>query len=411
MAQDKIQSSRPAALNWLTVLRYPAALWVVLIHCEWKFSDIGYLEDSWLKLFFERGYLGVSFFFMLSGFILVWNYPSIDSKRNYLAARAARILPVYYLSLLFTVPLLLLSIFKEGFYPSLLIKPLMFLALLQSWYPKISDWWNGPAWTLSCEAFFYVSLIATLPFLTRLLNSSRKRALLFLSLVFALGLIAPALFVFHFRADVYFSHFMSAVDPSTNNAKIFIERFPLLRVLEFIGGAALCIGFRKIIPLPPSRSLPLIFIGLMWIVGTMFLPFILSMGTWTLPGFAMIILGASSLPFPSRESTPVAIALGSYAVLLGNASYAVYLFHEPIRDYLLIVDRRWLHLLPTESWAFVGWLSFFVATLSTVAGVILFVTYEEPARRTIKKILSGQLSISFEKIRIPLFPGVKSDPS
>lgn len=60
-----------------------------------------------LILFLEHGYLAVSFFFILSGFILTYNYadrwPSV-SLREYLLARFARIYPIYLLALLLELP-------------------------------------------------------------------------------------------------------------------------------------------------------------------------------------------------------------------------------------------------------------------------------------------------------------------
>ena len=58
------------------------------------------------------------------------------------------------------------------------------------------------------------------------------------------------------------------------------------------------------------------------------------METLTMPGFALIILGAASLQFPSLvPSSTWLVELGKFGILLGNASYAVYLFHQPIIGY------------------------------------------------------------------------------
>src|SRR4051812_30572917 len=77
-----------ADLPVLTSLRFPAALWVVLFH-------FGYLPIGWLA---------VTFFFILSGFILTYVYLEGDglakSDEAFWKARLARIAPAFYLALL-----------------------------------------------------------------------------------------------------------------------------------------------------------------------------------------------------------------------------------------------------------------------------------------------------------------------
>lgn len=244
---------RPAPLPWLTALRYPAAVWVVALHCWLKvgsMADISRIVHTPVGMFVDRGYLGVSFFFMLSGFILVWNYPVISSIKGYLTARAARILPVYYLALLFSLPVLIVTIRGEGFHLFQVIKGLMVLTLTQSWYPKIAGFWNGPGWTLSCEAFFYCSLPWLLPLVTRHFSGkSLKRVAAWLVLLWLAGLVAPSLFFVKYGGAVNYSTWWAATqgDPALGTGmqmKHIVENFPLLRVVEFIAGTILCAGLK-----------------------------------------------------------------------------------------------------------------------------------------------------------------------
>ena len=107
--------------------------------------------------------MGVSFFFVLSGFILVYTYAGREiDKRDFYQARFARIYPAYLFS-----PAALVAVFLlrriENARPVLRIRgaPLrpgdrsLVLLLLQAWLPAAALSWNAVAWSLSVEAFFY----------------------------------------------------------------------------------------------------------------------------------------------------------------------------------------------------------------------------------------------------------------
>lgn len=86
-------AARPR-LGALTTLRFFAALHVVLFHMK----VIGILTDGpwWYQNFAGIGYVGVNFFFVLSGFILVYTYagPSLSVWRFWQARFARVCLPV-----------------------------------------------------------------------------------------------------------------------------------------------------------------------------------------------------------------------------------------------------------------------------------------------------------------------------
>jgi peptidoglycan/LPS O-acetylase OafA/YrhL len=115
------------------------------------------------------GYLGVSFFFVLSGFILVYVYSGRQiQKRRFWQARFARIYPVYLFSLIVSIPALIM------FSPMTRQAHLTFLALtanpllLEAWFPRLLFTWNPAAWSLSAEAFFYLVFPFVLPRLAAL---------------------------------------------------------------------------------------------------------------------------------------------------------------------------------------------------------------------------------------------------
>lgn len=90
-------------INTLTSLRFIFALMVFGAHC--------YTIDKFFDThFFKEGFVGVSFFFVLSGFIIAYNYQKRFSenkitKRAFWVARIARIYPLHRLTLFIAVAL------------------------------------------------------------------------------------------------------------------------------------------------------------------------------------------------------------------------------------------------------------------------------------------------------------------
>ena len=106
------------------------------------------------------GYVSVSFFLLLSGFILTYNYAEKAQRgaltaRSFWSARFSRLYPVYAFSLLLSAGMLMQEVqahTKLDFGLGVILTPL----LLQGWHPALSTFWNTPAWTMSTEAFFYL---------------------------------------------------------------------------------------------------------------------------------------------------------------------------------------------------------------------------------------------------------------
>ncbi len=137
-------------LEQLTGLRCFAALLVFLSHLNWDGSSI------YLKKIFESGFVGVSFFFLLSGFILSYSYKekilnhSLSFKK-YALLRLARLSPLHLLT---TLPFVLYALYKINLNYLKLVLNIFFL---QSWVPSDSYYFsfNAPSWSLSNEIFFY----------------------------------------------------------------------------------------------------------------------------------------------------------------------------------------------------------------------------------------------------------------
>lgn len=163
------------SLTGLTSVRLWAASMVVTVH----YLAVWPTDNSILLTILSNGGMWVAFFFVLSGFILAWNYhgefapagpgerkpPPLPpgAYRRFLQRRMARLYPMYLLCLV----VLTGAYFVEGFalapFPNpgplvLVTSWITNLLALQVWVPNqiFHEYWNTPAWTVSVEMAFYL---------------------------------------------------------------------------------------------------------------------------------------------------------------------------------------------------------------------------------------------------------------
>ena len=148
-------------LSALTGLRYAAAIWVVLFHVA---PIQGESVARPIRDFIGVGYLAVSLFFVLSGFVLSYSYlDGVGSmrgdRRSFWISRVARIYPAYLLSFVLCLPLYVAAKAPTGTPISVTLRvcgvSALYLTLMQAWTPWTAFILNFPAWSLSDEAFFY----------------------------------------------------------------------------------------------------------------------------------------------------------------------------------------------------------------------------------------------------------------
>ncbi len=150
----------------LTSLRAFLALWVLCRHWFHVYgSDPMFIDIGSANTFFDHGYLGVDGFFILSGFILTYNYGASNrhplDKRKFIVARIARIYPVHIACLLLFAAFAIARDFAlhthalgtqdytaSGF--------ILTALLLNAWRYAGPTGWNDVAWSVSAEWFAYV---------------------------------------------------------------------------------------------------------------------------------------------------------------------------------------------------------------------------------------------------------------
>jgi len=317
-----VNAPRPPNLKALTSIRFFAALYVALYHMVRPFSRWGVFAG-----FFGAGYTAVSFFFLLSGFILTYSHAS-DSElghhhpSRFWVARFARIYPVYLLSMIAALYLYSASLSKHIH----VIAYVADLFMLQSWSIRMVTFFNVPAWSLSCEAFFY--LVFPLAIL-RLRPASARRASVSFFLLWLLAMAVPLWMVCLYPAKAGAWHETSL---AAGNFSIFrVRRLPLLALPEFLAGIPLAWMHLRF-PLRRAQALAACILG---IAGTLallcyadHLPMAMLHNGLLLPFFALTVLGLSHDHLFTRILSIAPL------VLLGEASYALYLTHFLFNDWV-----------------------------------------------------------------------------
>ncbi|MBX8827143.1 acyltransferase [Ochrobactrum sp. SFR4] len=139
-----------------------AAMAVVAFHLSLLLGSPRYLNDAVFLNFMHRGKLGVDFFFVLSGFIIVFaHHKDINQPErvsDYLLKRFTRLFPVYWLYTAIFCGLVALGFGSASIVPESFSNWIstIFLIRLDSFELPIT-----PAWTLIHELAFYL-IFATL---------------------------------------------------------------------------------------------------------------------------------------------------------------------------------------------------------------------------------------------------------
>ena len=353
----------------LTTLRFFAALHVVLFHMR----VIGILSGGpwWYQNFASIGYIGVNLFFVLSGFILVYTYagPALNIRRFW-QARFARIYPAYVVSLLASAPFFFFAVrtlnlpFFAWSKQHLVTACVLTLSLLQSWIPNAALTWNSVCWSLSVEAFFY----AVFPLLLLWTADTKPRKLFLWMIGSSLVSLSISLLYVLLHPDG-----ISKINSGETTLlwKNILSFNPLFRLPELLVGV---FAGRLFLARNGNRKLatPLVIGGLAIVaaitvlVGKIPSPFI-SAGFLS-PAFAAIIYGLALRPRWSR------LLEARWLVLLGDASYSLYLLHS-------IVISKVFDRLPHLPW----WLRVCAALAAALgASLISYLIVEEPARRLLR---------------------------
>jgi peptidoglycan/LPS O-acetylase OafA/YrhL len=295
----------------LTGMRFVAALMVFVYHASYEhFFQDQHLGKSFADAFSTTAYIGVSFFFILSGFVLTWSARSEDTPGRFLRRRIAKIFPNHIVT--WVVTLLLFAYVGQTISGT---PTVLNLLLVHTWVPKLEYFGsvNPVSWSLACEMLFYVSF----PVLLRLIKRIRPERLWFAAVV-----IVAAILVVPLVAKLLPGH---PIMPGTTTPVPqfwFVYGLPPVRGLEFVLGMVmarlLTTGRRMPLSLGPAVVLVIAGYLVAQNVSTLY-----SLVAATVIPLALVIPAAASADLRGRRS-PLRVRP---MVWLGEISYAFYLVH------------------------------------------------------------------------------------
>jgi exopolysaccharide production protein ExoZ len=320
--------SKPTIAS-VQILRFIAALIVVLDHCEFVGGTIA--DRLKTPFYFPTfpGRLGVDIFFVISGFIMVfissdgtkWITAPVQFFRN----RWTRIVPIYlvatilYVALFFasgnftrwSLPQYLASAFFIPYFDSVTNLP----------FPILSQ-----GWTLNFEMFFYALFAISL-------NFPRRIALPVLSLTFVTLVLIGI--VWNLISDAPL-----VLTPMPRKPDFIVPRFWLHPIiLEFLAGVLLAVFRERILQRGQLYEFSFPVMVCVVLIGTYIVLANLRETMTLLPsltrfGCAVSVVAICVLTRDPAPSTRFQQAI----VFLGGCSYSLYLFHPHV---VFLMDSVW----------------------------------------------------------------------
>ncbi|WP_162243082.1 acyltransferase [Deinococcus sp. Leaf326] len=213
-------------LAWIDYWRIAATFYITLYHTVLMFKSNGKTVSDVLELVSGKGYLGTSFFMVLSGFIITLIYKnkigSLRENHRFWRSRFARVAPGY---ILLVSAVVLKSYFIDRDWNLSLgdiLDTIGNITLINSFLPN-AQLYLPQAWTLGVLILFY----AIFPYMCNKLEVYPKKKLINIALItWVAYLIIPILYLLITNEG--------PVGPFYQEPVIFnyIHTFPLLRVVE-----------------------------------------------------------------------------------------------------------------------------------------------------------------------------------
>jgi len=348
-------ASSEGRLYSLQVLRALAAVAVVFSHFQFDMARYVTHETGLPNLVI--GSAGVDLFFVISGFVIVYASENLFAKpagqRTFFQHRLIRIVPLYwivttiYIAIAATAP-----VFEKSYSVATILGSYFFIPV-----PRLDGVVEpivGQGWTLNYEMLFYLVFAVVV--------AAPRRLAVAASALLLIGLVFIGRFVDDLPTAVSFW-----ADPI---------------IVEFIFGMGIALAYRQGVRLPRPGAAALIVAG-----------FIL-----------LALLPAGATPRALVWGIPAALIVagsvfGSFAldargwripVIVGNASYALYLIHSfAVRGTLFgakalsldVARAPWLYLLIA------------VAT-AVILGIIVHYTLERPLIAALRRLAKLNRSVT-----------------
>ncbi|MFF9275129.1 acyltransferase family protein [Streptomyces griseosporeus] len=342
----------------MTSLRFFAAFAVFTHHFNGISAGGGVWHVPMIFPYSKIGVHGVTFFFVLSGFLLTWSHKPGAAKKVFYWRRVGRIYPAHFVA----AGLALLVFYGMGSDRTDLFSVVTSLLLVQTWFPHVVP--NLPGnpvtWTLSVELLFY----ALFPLCIGRLRRMRTRGLALLTFAGLAGMWAV-----NCLADHYLNH----------HDAFWVMRHPIVYLPQFLIGVTFAIALRRghRVPLRPFAAVLLILAYTVvytraddW--AGKFVAH--QMETTVRPVVAVLSVLLIAACVQNEAAGRSRLLTKRYLILLGASSYAFYLVHQSVNQFIRLYWRG--H--PDANEAIVYLMGVFL--ISQALAWLLYRYVEEPAQ-------------------------------
>jgi peptidoglycan/LPS O-acetylase OafA/YrhL len=351
MATQAMSSAQPARAAPIEALRAISALAVAAFHFE---LDMVHALPQAHVPDLIRGAAGVDIFFVISGFVIARSAAALPAQRGagyFFARRLIRILPLYWsITLLYLALAILLPDRGNTFTLPLVLTSFAFIP-----FPRADGFIQpviGQGWSLNYEMLFYAIYACCIGLGRR---SAGFLAIGVLVLIAIAGLWPSGSPQIEFWTSGIMLEFAAGIALAELHARgLRLARAPAVAV------AATGVALILFLPLSPTEF------------GT-------SRVFWVgIP--ALLLVGSTALA--DRPLLPES----RWVILLGAASYAIYLLHS-LPNRIVVSTIRWLGLDPSTPAVFLAGLA--VALIgTTVLSVIVYTAFERPVMRRLQERLA-----------------------
>lgn len=400
----------------LTGLRFVAAFSVLIAHSFAVLMRSHLAAMPQLTWFMQAAGFGMTLFFVLSGFVIHYNYARVVTTGKggiaaFLWARFARLYPLLLLVLAISTLLSIRAtvslqqgrvLDRDGFYGILQALP-AFVLSIQSWfYLPVGDnsliyairGGSAPlTWSISTEWFFYLLYPCVAWAILRARTPSAAGALIALWCALWIA-VSTSLFHYSPHMDAWAEHYYGPIAGVKEHFQDSFVRWllyfsPYSRLGEFILGALvaqLYVGLqpRKVTPRENQVGTLLFYCAAASVVLVTFVEYS--------PDVEMNIFRKMSLNFALAPSGALLIFCAARylnsgsrllnsrpAMLLGNASYSIYLVHFGLL--MFVAGRIGTHGIVLDLLTVVV-----VGAMVLLISILTYRYYEDPARKFLRRL-------------------------
>lgn len=305
-------------IDQLTFTRFLAAVSIVIFHYG---GGSIFTENPQLAFIFQNANISVSYFFILSGFVMIIAYgnkpfvPFVAYFKN----RFARIYPLYFLAIILVIFVQLNVKFDfSGFFLNIF--------MIQAWIPGKALSFNFPAWSLSVEVLFY----AVFPFV---FNEVYKKM--------SLKRISMGIVLFWIFTQIVTNLlFQSLGESDSVYAKDFLLYNPLLHLHQFLVGNLAGLLFIKYLNEKKRNYDLLILVFVVLVILALKFPFGLDLHSASALLFVPLIL-----LFSLNTGVITQLFQKKLFVFLGEISFGVYILQYPVCFFISNYRiKKYLHI-------------------------------------------------------------------